>query len=233
MLDNSWACILLPLSSLQKRQLAFIRFTAPTNLGAQLEHVRFLLFVFAPLAEKITKNAVETGRTFASLLTLPTVRQRLLEAESATDFRAVLHNEAIHRTNAGQLTLSSKRNRQVQLVGEDLVLKSYFDLGVGLKENVTRRLGYYWSDFRDGFADHLSIHKTVAATFYLYFTTILPCIAFGVVNSTNTKGAIDARMAITGQAIGGLAFALTCGQPLVMIATTAPATLFTKGKLGF
>lgn len=199
------------------------------NLGTQLDHVRFLLFVFVPLTDKITKNAVETGRTFASLFSSPTVRQRLLEAESTSVFRAVLLDESLNITNTENLT--PKRKRQVHLVGQDLVLKSYFDLGVGLKENVTRRLGYYWSDFRDGFADHLSIHKTVAATFYLYFTTILPCIAFGVVNSVNTNGAIDARMAVTGQAIGGLAFAITCGQPLVMIATTAPATLFTKGKV--
>lgn len=36
--------------------------------------------------------------------------------------------------------------------------------------------------------------------------------------------------AIIGQSIGGLFFALFSGQPLVIIMTTAPLCLYTKGK---
>lgn len=40
----------------------------------------------------------------------------------------------------------------------------------------------------------------------------------------------DVRKSIIGQTIGGLVFALFGGQPLVIVMTTAPLSLYTKGK---
>lgn len=54
----------------------------------------------------------------------------------------------------------------------------------------------------------------------------MPPIAFGVVNEHNTKGLIGPKEGLISQAIGGLIFALFSGQPLVIIATTAPLTLY-------
>lgn len=73
-----------------------------------------------------------------------------------------------------------------------------------------------------------TIQKTIATTVFLYFACILPCIAFGVLDHKNTDGKIEARRALIGQTIGGLAFASFSGQPLVIIATTAPLCLYTK-----
>lgn len=215
------------LPSLRERKLAIVRYANHINLGPQMESVKFLIIVCVPIQEKITKCAYETARTFSTLFSSHETRRELLLAENTIQFRSIIGTAS--RKLGQERAQVNKRKAPPTLVGEDLQLKSYFQFGAGLKENILRRAKYYWSDFKDGVADHRSIHKTIAATFYLYFTTILPCIAFGVVNHINTHGKIDARRAITGQAIGGLAFALFCGQPLVMIATTAPATLFTKG----
>ena len=67
-----------------------------------------------------------------------------------------------------------------------------------------------------------------AATLSLFFACILPCVAFGFVNEQHTAGAIGPKEALLGQAIGGLVFALFSGQPLVIIATTAPLCLYTQ-----
>lgn len=104
--------------------------------------------------------------------------------------------------------------------------------GVGLWQDFARRLGYYVSDFRDGFVGPpKTLQKTIATTWFLYFGILLPTIAFSSLNTSQTHGQMgDLRKAIIGQAIGGLGFALFGGQPLVIIMTTAPLCLYTKGK---
>lgn len=62
----------------------------------------------------------------------------------------------------------------------------------------------------------------------LFFACIFPCVAFGVVDQQKTDGKIGPKEALLGQAIGGLIFALFSGQPLVIIATTAPLCLYTE-----
>lgn len=49
-----------------------------------------------------------------------------------------------------------------------------------------------------------------------------------MVDRKNTDGLIGPKEALLGQAIGGLFFALFSGQPLVIIATTAPLCLYTQ-----
>ena len=79
-----------------------------------------------------------------------------------------------------------------------------------------------------GFTGERTWLKVSAATLSLFFACILPCVAFGVVDSNNTNGLIGPKEALLGQAIGGLFFAFFSGQPLVIIATTAPLCLYTQ-----
>jgi len=43
-----------------------------------------------------------------------------------------------------------------------------------------------------GFVGANTLHKTVSTTFFLYFACILPTIALGVLNYSNTGGQIGA-----------------------------------------
>ena len=101
-------------------------------------------------------------------------------------------------------------------------------LGSGLVSDVKRRARFYASDFTDGFLGDRSLYKTISTTIFLYFSVLLPCIAFGVVDTNNTDGAIDPRKTMIGQALGGLFFALFSGQPLVVVMTTAPLCIYVK-----
>ncbi|CAB4069925.1 SLC4A11 [Lepeophtheirus salmonis] len=57
---------------------------------------------------------------------------------------------------------------------------------------------------------------------------LLPAVALGVLNSENTHNSIAVREVIVGQTIGGLIFVIFCGQPLVVVMTTAPLAIFIK-----
>ena len=79
------------------------------------------------------------------------------------------------------------------------------------------RLPYYFDDYKDGILyngkiDMRTIQKTIATTFFLYFSVILPAIALGVLNAKTTDSAIGVHQVIVGQTIGALAFALFSGQ---------------------
>ena len=98
----------------------------------------------------------------------------------------------------------------------------------GIRNDLERRIPYYWSDFKDGVIGPKAFSKTISTTFYLYFSIILPAIAFGNLQEANTGGDINVAKVLVGQVVGGLVFSLLAGQPLVVVMTTAPLVLFTK-----
>lgn len=101
-------------------------------------------------------------------------------------------------------------------------------IGSGLVDDFKRRSRFYLSDFADGIFGDRSLYKTVSTTIFLYFSVLLPCIAFGVVDTNNTDGQIDPKKTMIGQAVGGVFFALFSGQPLIVIMTTAPLCIYVK-----
>uniref|UniRef100_A0A6G1S4T6 Sodium bicarbonate transporter-like protein 11 n=1 Tax=Aceria tosichella TaxID=561515 RepID=A0A6G1S4T6_9ACAR len=101
-------------------------------------------------------------------------------------------------------------------------------LASGLIDDLKRRSKFYLSDFTDGFLGDRSLYKTISTTIFLYFSVLLPCIAFGVVDTNNTDGHIDPKKTMIGQAMGGLFFALFSGQPLIVVMTTAPLCIYVK-----
>ena len=60
----------------------------------------------------------------------------------------------------------------------------------GLQDDLRRRIPHYWADFRDGVVGDKTIQKVISTTLFLYFASILPAIAFGVLNDHNTQGKI-------------------------------------------
>ena len=97
-----------------------------------------------------------------------------------------------------------------------------------LWKDLQRRGKHYVSDFTDGLDSLDSIKKYLSAIVFLYFTLLLPVMAFGVLNAYNTHNKIETRRGILAQGLGGVAFALFAGQPISVVQTTIPIVLFTK-----
>jgi hypothetical protein len=93
--------------------------------------------------------------------------------------------------------------------------------GSGIIADVRRRLPFYASDLVDG----LNV-KGLATILFLFFACLAPSIAFGGLLEFLTEGEIGAVEAILATAIGGVVYALFSGQPLTLLGSTGPVTIF-------
>jgi hypothetical protein len=91
----------------------------------------------------------------------------------------------------------------------------------GLIADVRRKLPFYPSDLVDGFNI-----KGLATILFLFFACLAPSIAFGGLLAFLTNGEIGAVEAILATAIGGVVYALLSGQPLTLLGSTGPVTIF-------
>lgn len=164
-------------------------------------------------------------------------RQRCFSSNSRANV-VLSHIELTERCDSQLSTkelISLAKESQSQGQHEEQACCSFIwqqmEFGTGIWEDFSRRKSLYLSDFRDAFLGPPgTLRKTIATTWFLYFGILLPIIAFDSLNYTQTDGKMGGlNKSILGQGLGGLAFALLGGQPLVIIMTTAPLCLYTKG----
>ena len=91
----------------------------------------------------------------------------------------------------------------------------------GLKADIARRAPHYVDDFVAGFHP-----KGLASILFLLFACLAPSVAFGGLLEYLTDGQIGVVEAIMATAIGGTVYALFSGQPLTLLGSTGPVTIF-------
>ena len=92
----------------------------------------------------------------------------------------------------------------------------------GIIQDIRRRLPHYAHDFRDG------IHsKSLASILFLYFACLAPAVTFGGIMAELTDNHIGTVEMIVGSAICGVAYALSAGQPLIILGGTGPLLVYT------
>ena len=244
--DDTWICATITIPTLLRRHVGIARLKHATNFGPTLEEVKFVILILCPSDVKGTKTAIETGLSFATLFSDMTLRHALLESRSVEEFKANMQrasHELAELTLKEQNLMKEKNSAKssgshpntfavLANVDEKQTDNSrenkWYHVGSGIKSDLTARLPYYFSDFKDGIIGKNTIQKTVSTTLFLYFSVILPAIALGVLNNKTTNGAISVYQVLVGQTFGAIIFALFSGQPLVVVMTTAPLALFIK-----
>ncbi len=93
--------------------------------------------------------------------------------------------------------------------------------GASLMADIRRKLPHYASDFVEGFNV-----KGLATILFLFFACLAPSIAFGGLLSFLTDGEIGTVEALLATAVGGVTYALFSGQPLTLLGSTGPVTIF-------
>ncbi|KAM6267739.1 solute carrier family 4 member 11 isoform 3-T3 [Spheniscus humboldti] len=224
--QQSWLCIICTIKSLQRRHVCISRLERPQNWGENSCEVRFVILVLAPPKMKSTKTATEVGRTFATMFSDITFRQKLLETKTEEEFKEALVHQRHLLTVVNQRP-SAMSDGHKSHGHKPLKLHEFLNVGKGISDDIARRFPVYALDFTDGvIGNNKAIGKYITTMIFLYFACLLPSIAFGSLNDENTRGAIDVQKTIVGQCIGGLLYALFSGQPLVVLLTTAPLALY-------
>merc|ERR1719154_2393 len=224
-LEQSWLVSTNEVPSLSSRVVSLARMAENTNMGEGGTRGQVFILILCPSNIKGTKTALETGRTFATLLSDMDLRRDLQQSENETELKAILSKGAdriAEQSEPSKVNLLEKQEEEKTDKGSKWVPFR------GIRDDLAKRLPFYWSDYKDGIIGNKAFSKTLSTTFFLYFSIILPAIAFGNLQDTNTKGAINVEKVLIGQVLGGLIFSIFAGQPLVVVMTTAPLVLFTK-----
>jgi len=220
--DQNWLCSTTEVPTLNNRVVGISRMSRLTNMGDGANEVKFFILILCPTNIKGTKTALETARTFATLFSDMTLRHSLLECQTDLEFKAHIRkvaNQISNRQEKAEIDIPKEESDNEP---------KFWQPFLGIRDDLKRRLPYYWSDYKDGVVGPKSLQKTISTTFFLYFSIILPAIAFGNLQDDNTGGDINVEKILVGQVCGGLIFSIFAGQPLVVVMTTAPLVLFTK-----
>ncbi|XP_034037825.1 sodium bicarbonate transporter-like protein 11 [Thalassophryne amazonica] len=225
--QQSWLCILSNVRNLQRRHVCIARLDRPQNWGVNCCEARYVILILAPHKTKSTKTAIELGRTFSTLFSDISFRQKLLETRTQEEFKQELIFHRQQLSVATEKPVVEETEDSDPRRGKPLQCKDFFKAGKGVYDDLRRRLPLYPSDFTDGIIgkDRCLLKYTTTAIF-LYIAILLPAIAFGSLNDESTRGEIDVQKTIVGQSIGGVIYALFAGSPLVIPLTTAPLAIF-------
>uniref|UniRef100_A0A3Q3FJ76 Solute carrier family 4 member 11 n=1 Tax=Labrus bergylta TaxID=56723 RepID=A0A3Q3FJ76_9LABR len=228
--QQSWLCILSNVRSLQRRHVCIARLERTQNWGVNCCEARYVILILAPPRTKSTKTAIELGRTFSTMFSDISFRQKLLEAKTQDEFKQELvfqRQQLSHDDEIRTRTLSKLHVSDHQHPPPPPPIDLFFKFGKGVYSDLRRRLPLYPSDFTDGIMgkDRCLLKYTTTAIF-LYIAILLPAIAFGSLNDESTRGEIDVQKTIVGQSIGGVIYSLFAGSPLVIPLTTAPLAIF-------
>ncbi|XP_028293135.1 solute carrier family 4 member 11 isoform X3 [Gouania willdenowi] len=225
--QQSWLCIICNVKHLQRRHVCISRLERPQNWGENCCEVRYVILILAPLKMKSTKTAMELGRTFATLFSDISFRQKLLETKTQEEFKEALVFQRHQLTATNQQPTILGKEETDPRSHKPLKCKDFFKAGRGIYEDLCRRLPFYPSDFTDGIiGSNKTLLKYMTTAIFLYIAILLPAIAFGSLNDESTRGEIDVRKTIIGQSIGGVIYSLFAGSPLVIPLTTAPLAIF-------
>uniref|UniRef100_A0A4W6FLW4 Solute carrier family 4 member 11 n=1 Tax=Lates calcarifer TaxID=8187 RepID=A0A4W6FLW4_LATCA len=225
--QQSWLCILSNVRSLQRRHVCVARLERPQNWGVNCCEARYVILILAPPRTKSTKTAIELGRTFATMFSDISFRQKLLDAKTQEEFKQELVYQRQQLSIVSEKPVVEEVEDADPRRGKPLQCKDFFKAGKGVYDDLRRRLPLYPSDFTDGITGKdRSLLKYTTTAIFLYIAILLPAIAFGSLNDESTRGEIDVQKTIVGQSIGGVIYALFAGSPLVIPLTTAPLAIF-------
>ena len=233
--EQSFVVVLGSTAAVQETQTSFAILKNSVNLGAQMNEVKMICLILSPVKSKQTKSGIEVGRTYTTLLSDLELRRRLLDSKSPAEFATIVKEGCTHVMDKHTELYKQEREQENEEEVGDVPLspvKKFFNEimppGKLLWKDIKRRKKHYISDFTDGLDSWRSVKKYTTSVIFLYFTLLLPVMAFGVLNSYNTKKDIETRKGILAQAFGGIIFALFAGQPLSVVQTTIPIVLFIK-----
>lgn len=130
------------------------------------------------------------AKTFATLFLNHNLRKQLelINVNNKDDFLLLIKKETEERSKK-YFVLNNLDLKDSELHSQTInssTPKFNFSMLKGLRNDLSNVVKYYKNDYLDIFKDRKSQLKALSTTIFLYFTIILPTIAFGSVNDKNT-----------------------------------------------
>lgn len=121
--------------------------------------------------------------------------------------------------------MSNEGKRCICNLYEKYKANDYFRVryfGTGIYTDIRRRLlRYYVSDIKDGLT-----YRTIPSTIYIFFTNLLPAIAFAQDMFDHTNNSYGVNEVLLASAMGGVVFGVFSGSPLCIVGVTGPISIF-------
>eukprot|EP00126_Sphaerothecum_destruens_P010768 Sdes_comp20803_c0_seq1m17128 len=202
----------------------FIWLLHPVNFGAPdgtLCKYVWVLVGPAGMEGEISKVAF----TILKMMVEETFHANIYDSETVSSRKEFLREAESLTGRVKSLFFPETRpGKSAQIVPFEIVgLERTGALFGGIKNDLSRRLPHYLSDFKD--ALHL---KIVATTIFLLFACLTPTITFGALMRKETGGYIGISEALLATLLDGVLFSLLSCQPLVLLGTTGPFLVFTQ-----
>ena len=197
------------LEGIEKPMIVIARLERGINAGApDGAPTRFVFLLLGPPGAP--EEHLDSLASIARLMADDEFRYLALTAEDAVQFRQAIESRMSGRSAAAHHLA----------VGEGLAYSGR-PFG-GLVADVRRRAVHYVQDYVDGLNA-----KSLGSILFLFFACLAPAIIFGGLMHGETNGDIGAVEMIVATCICGVIYALTSGQPLIVLGGTGPMLIFT------
>ena len=223
---------------LTRRVVIVGRLKTPSLLGidscARVRVVALALSGADSGSEPPAKTGAATAHTVATLLNDDAFFSAALRAKDARDVRSAVLTFVERKSGSGPGEVDSIHRTPPPLhptraKSRSLTPWSSFEWPfASVARDARYRLPHYVSDWTDAFRDGYSFSKTINATVWLYFSTLAPALALGVVLREETRGAIGPTEVLLAEGVGNMAFSLVAGSPLLVLRVTGTAVAWTK-----
>ncbi|KAH9489557.1 Anion exchange protein 3, partial [Bulinus truncatus] len=241
---------------LKKPAMAFVRLAEGQLLENLTEvplPVRFIFILLGP--DKGGMDYHEVGRSLSTLMSNQQFHNVAYRAESREDLLRAINSfldDSIvlppgdwdHRTLLPITHMARKRallrkqkkkeidEKEALLYDKDNIptdpLKRTGCLFGGVYNDIRRRFPLYWSDIKDGLNG-----QCLKTLFFIFFTCLSPCIAFGGLLSEKTQRLMGVVETMVATSVFGMMFSLLSGQPLLIIGATGPVLVFEESLYKF
>ncbi|GFR73377.1 anion exchange protein, partial [Elysia marginata] len=244
---------------LKKPAMAFVRLAEGQYLDNLTEvplPVRFLFILLGP-DTKGSMDYHEVGRSLSTLMSNQQFHDVAYKAESREDLLRAInsflddsivlppgdwdHRTLLPITHMARKRAQIRRQKKQQLEEQEALLEKQEKEDIpmdplqrtgrlfgGVINDIRRRYPWYASDIRDAFNG-----QCIKTLFFIFFTCLAPCIAFGGLLSEKTDKMIGIGETMLGTSLFGMIFSVFSGQPLLVIGSTGPVLLFEESLYRF
>ncbi|KAI1291988.1 Sodium-driven chloride bicarbonate exchanger [Halotydeus destructor] len=238
------------LDFLERPISAFVRLSQACHLGDLTEvpvPTRFLFLLLGP--HTIPGRYHEIGRSMATLMSDEVFHEIAYKAKSRNDLLAGVdefldavtilppgawdpsirieppgsvpsqqsRKKAENHEDEKEVDLEEEEEREREQNGLTFTGKWFG----GLRNDISRKAPWYWSDFKDAFA-----LQSIASVFFLYFACLAPIITFGGLLGEATGQNIATMESLLTGALCGIVYGFFSGQPLTILGSTGPVLVF-------